>query len=64
MADHLPRKIESSENETSFPRLQGIDLRDMDPTDLRAFSSKVEINTEWYQPVNYNFNIAFNSSHE
>jgi hypothetical protein len=64
LADHLPRNIDSWENETSFPRLQGIDLRDIDPTDLRAFSSKAEINAEWYQPIDYNFDIAFDSSHE
>jgi hypothetical protein len=64
LADHVPRKIDSWENETSFPRLQGVDLRDIDPTDLRAFSSNIEINTEWYQPVDYNFDIASDSSHE
>lgn len=63
LADHLPRKIDSWENETSLPRLQGIDLRDIDPTDLRAFSPKLEINTEWYQPVDYNFDIASDYSH-
>ncbi len=58
LADHFPRKIDSWENETSLPRLQGIDLRDIDPTDLRAFSRQIEINTEWYQPIDYNFDIA------
>ncbi|MBR8841084.1 MAG: hypothetical protein DSM106950_45840 [Stigonema ocellatum SAG 48.90 = DSM 106950] len=64
LADHLPRKIDSWENETSLPRLQGIDLRDIDPTDLRAFSPKLEINREWYQPVDYDFHRASDFSHE
>ena len=64
LADHLPRKINSWENETSFPRLQGIDLRDIDTTDLRTFSPKLEINTDWYQPVDYDFGITSNFSHE
>lgn len=64
LADHLPRKIDSWENETSLPRLQGIDLRDIDPTDLRTFSPKLEINTEWYQPVDYDFDIASDFSHD
>jgi hypothetical protein len=64
LADHLPRKIDSWENETSLPRLQGIDLRDIDPTDLRAFSPKLEINTEWYQPVDYDFDRTSDFSHD
>lgn len=65
LSDHLPKKINSSEKETSLPRLQGIDLRDIDPTDLRAFSPKLEkINTQWYQPVDYNFNIVSEFSDE
>ncbi|NET41796.1 hypothetical protein [Okeania sp. SIO2B3] len=55
LADHLPRKINSWENETSLPRLQGIDIRDIDSTDLRAFLSKSKVNTEWYKPVDYSF---------
>ncbi|PHV61297.1 hypothetical protein, partial [Cyanobacterium aponinum] len=64
LADHLPRKINSWEGDTSFPRLQGIDLRDIDPTDLRAFSPQREINIEWYQPINYDFNKVSDLSHE
>lgn len=64
LADHLPRKIDLWENETSLPRLQGIDLREIDPTDLRTFSPKLEINTEWYQPVDYDFDIASEFSHD
>ena len=64
LADNLPRKIDSWENETSLPRLQGIHLRDIDPTDLRAFSHQIEINTKWYQPVDYDFDMASDFSHE
>jgi hypothetical protein len=64
LADHFPRKIDSWENETSLPRLQGIDLRDIDPTDLRAFYPQIEVNTEWYQPVNYDFDIKENLIHD
>ncbi|MGB3535969.1 MAG: hypothetical protein WBA13_20945 [Microcoleaceae cyanobacterium] len=63
LADHLPRKIDSWENETSLPRLQGIDLRDIDPTDLRAFLPQTEVNIEWYKPVNYDFNRVCEWSH-
>lgn len=55
LADHLPIKINSRENKTSLPRLQGIDLRDIDSTDLRAFLSQSKANTEWYKPVDYDF---------
>lgn len=55
LADHLPIKINSRENKTSLPRLQGIDLRDIDSTDLRAFLSQPKVNTEWYKPVDYDF---------
>lgn len=64
LADHLPRKIDSLEKETSLPRLQGIDLRDIDPTDLRAFSFKLKINTKWYKPVNYSLDVTSDISHE
>ncbi|MEA5516637.1 hypothetical protein, partial [Nodularia sp. UHCC 0506] len=64
LADHFPRKIDSWENETSLPRLQGIELRDIDPTDLRVFYPQIEINTEWYQPINYDFDITKNLSHD
>jgi hypothetical protein len=64
LADHVTRKTDSQEKDTSLPRLQGIDLRTIDPTDLRAFSSKQEIDAKWYQPVDYNFDITLESSHE
>ncbi|MEG4632591.1 hypothetical protein QUB56_23885 [Microcoleus sp. AR_TQ3_B6] len=64
LADHLPRQIDSWENETSLPRLQGIDLRDIDPTDLRAFSTELKINTEWYQPVNYDLTTVSELTHD
>ena len=62
LADHLPRKINSWEKKTSFPRLQGMDLRDIDSTDLRAFFSEPKVNTEWYKPVDYNFDKVSNLS--
>ncbi|MEO1375714.1 MAG: hypothetical protein AAFW70_15640, partial [Cyanobacteria bacterium J06635_10] len=64
LADNLPKKINSWENETSIPRLQAIELRDIDPTDLRAYSYKLENNTEWYQPVSYNFDAVSDLSHD
>ncbi|MDF5720659.1 MAG: hypothetical protein PUP91_09260 [Rhizonema sp. PD37] len=64
LADHFPREIDSWENETDLPRLQGIDLRDIDPTDLRAFSPELKINTEWYQPIGYDFDIASELDHD
>ena len=63
MADNLPRQIDSWERETSLPRLQGIDLRDIDPTDLRAFLSSTKVNIEWYKPVDYDFDKSDNLSH-
>ncbi|MGD1699867.1 hypothetical protein [Dapis sp. BLCC M229] len=62
LADHLPRKINSWENETSLPRLQGMDLRDIDSTDLRAFLSQPKVNTEWYKAVDYDFDTVSNLS--
>ena len=64
LADCVPRKINSWENKTSLPRLQGIDLRDIDPTDLRAFSVQSNLKTEWYKPVNYSFDTDSNLSHD
>lgn len=64
LADHFPRKIDSWYREPVLPRLQSIDLRDIDPTDLRAFYPQIEINTEWYKPINYNFDITENLSHD
>lgn len=64
LADHFPRKIDSWYREPVLPRLQSIDLRDIDPTDLRAFYPQIEINTEWYEPINYNFDITENLSHD
>jgi hypothetical protein len=65
LADHLPRKINSWEGDTSFPRLQGIDLRDIDPTDLRAFLPPLgEIKTEWDQPIDYDFNKVSDLGHQ
>ena len=64
LADCVPRKINSWENQTSLPRLQGIDLRDIDPTDLRAFSVESSFQTEWYKPVNYSANSDANLTHD
>jgi hypothetical protein len=64
LGDHLPKKIDSWENEASLPRLQGINLRDIDPTDLRAFSPKLKINSEWYKPVDYSLDVTSDFSHE
>ncbi|MBE9046965.1 hypothetical protein IQ255_21585 [Pleurocapsales cyanobacterium LEGE 10410] len=64
LADWVPRKINSWENKTSLPRLQGIDIRDIDPTDLRAFSIKFSFQAEWYKPVNYSFDKDYNSTHD
>lgn len=64
LADNFPRKVDSWYRDPILPRLQGIDLRDIDPTDLRAFFPQIEINTEWYQPVNYDFDITENLSHD
>ncbi len=66
LADHLPISKHSwgHEKETSYPRFQGIDLRDIDPTDLRIYSNKPKKNMEWWKPVSYDFNAVANLSNE
>jgi len=65
-ADHLPISNDSWSyaKDTSCPRFQGIDLRDIDPTDLRNYSNISKMNTDWWNPVCYDFNAVAKINHE
>jgi hypothetical protein len=47
LADHLPRKDWSGAPSVPSDDLQGLDLRDLDPTDLRMFARKVPETDHW-----------------
>lgn len=54
LSDHIARK----EWDETFPPaddLQGLDLRDIDPTDLRQFSQTETADSAWLTPLPYNF---------
>ncbi|MGP3609977.1 hypothetical protein [Anoxybacteroides rupiense] len=55
--DHLSKRTDpwKSKRDTSLPELQGIDLRDIDPTDLRTFLEDQNIEGDWWIPVKYDF---------
>jgi hypothetical protein len=57
-ADHVPLRHDywdSDDVETFVPRLQGIEFRDIDPTDLRDLSTSLGDHFNWWKPINYDF---------
>jgi len=59
--DHVPLKHDhwdSDDAETSLPRLQGVRLRDIDPTDLRDLSTRPMEQIDWWIPFSYDFSSS------
>ena len=54
IADHVPRKSWSGVSVPSND-LQGLDLRDIDPTDIRMFVRETPENDPWVEPLPYVF---------
>ncbi|MEP0883720.1 hypothetical protein NDI49_19385 [Trichocoleus sp. ST-U3] len=63
LADHLPKELHRWERKPSCSRLQGINLRDIDPTDLREYFRELPKSSDWWQPVYYDFNVAEHLEH-
>lgn len=65
-ADNLPEKVDlwDDKGQTSLPKLQGMELRDIDPTDLRAFSPDLQNHAEWWKPIHYDFETVVHLSHD
>ena len=55
MADHLDKKVWGGNLPPSID-LQGLDLRDIDPTDIREYLPAPNIDHAWHTPVPYIFN--------
>lgn len=54
VADHVPHKTWSGDP-SPMSNLQAIDLRDIDPTDIRLFEGKPSDTSEWFVSVPYVF---------
>lgn len=55
LADHVPRKVWSKDSVPPSADLQGLDLRDLDPTDHRAFTHASTEGEMWFAPPRYAF---------
>ncbi|QAY67308.1 hypothetical protein [Paenibacillus protaetiae] len=66
-ADHIPKKVDrwNSGRNTKAAAIQGINFRDIDPTDLRAYSTQEKSSDKrWWKPVEYDFDQVSQVSHE
>lgn len=65
-ADNMPEKVDPWDNNgvTTLPKLQGVELRDIDPTDLRAFKKDIQNHDEWWEPAGYDFKDTVTLNHE
>jgi len=55
IADHVARKSWTGPSSPPSDNLQGLDLRDIDPTDVRGLGGHDRVFFEWYSPPAYPF---------
>lgn len=65
LSDHVSLKLTRWERDhiNKLSLLQGLVLRDIDPSDIRAYIKSKENKSEWWNPTPYNFDLTKNLSH-